>query len=231
MSTAFPRRDASLSPRCWPLSRSAPRRVLQHTSSRWLTSHFVFRPCDLILKHMAVCFTPAFILIPAGQTIAPAQIGLLTAYFLASFLVRANLSPRRLLESRLTEQSLLAGRSSSEFRSASTVWPACCLSSKRRQHFLTSKPRGRRPRMRSAKRAGQRSPSSRPGPRVRRHRAFPTRSRGSRLPTQLRPRWSASLQRATGLDASRTQLSSMCSLGPAATRLLLAITPRRPTSA
>lgn len=43
---------------------------------------------------MAVCFTPAFILIPAGQTIAPAQIGFLTAYFLVSFLVRQQ-SPLR----------------------------------------------------------------------------------------------------------------------------------------
>lgn len=58
------------------------------------TSHLIAdrlsgpRPCDLILKHMSVCFTPAFILIPAGQTIAPAQIGLLTAFFFASFIVR-----------------------------------------------------------------------------------------------------------------------------------------------
>lgn len=49
--------------------------------------NFNLRPCDLILKHMAVCFTPSFILIPSGETIAPKQIGLLIAYFIVSYAV------------------------------------------------------------------------------------------------------------------------------------------------
>lgn len=36
---------------------------------------------------MAVCFTPSFILIPSGETIAPKQIGLLIAYFMVSYAV------------------------------------------------------------------------------------------------------------------------------------------------
>lgn len=35
------------------------------------------KPCSLILQHMAVCFTPSFILIPSGRALPGRDVGLL----------------------------------------------------------------------------------------------------------------------------------------------------------